>query len=115
VDDIAVTQCEGPGNLLIGKSRPAGIQAESLGQTVTFVGPDPDGDFAQMEGILTPDTWPAFAPELPDRMIYNIVYGKPQGDSDQKVFVMRGIANGLEVEMTFRHDDDHWKLVKLTN
>lgn len=89
------------------------FQAESLGQTVTFVGPDPDDDFAQMEGILTPDTWPAFAPELPDRMIYNIVYGKPQGDSDQKVFVMRGIANGLEVEMTFSRDGGQWRLVKL--
>jgi hypothetical protein len=90
-------------------------QAESLGETVQFVGPDPDDDFAQMEGILTPDTWPAFAPELPDRMIYNIVYGRPSAPSDKKIFVMRGIANGLELEMTFRQQDGRWCLVKLVN
>jgi hypothetical protein len=66
-----------------------------------------------MEGILTPDTWPAFATELPDRMIYNVVYGKSQDRSDKKSFVMRGIANGQEVEMTFRRMEGRWKLVKL--
>ena len=89
------------------------FQTESLAQTVAFVGPDPDDDFAQMEGILTPDTWPAFAPELPDRMIYNVVYGKQEEDSDEKIFMMRGIANGMEVEMTFRRSDGQWKLVKM--
>ena len=91
------------------------FQAQSLGETVVFVGPDPDDDFAQMEGILTPDTWPAFAPELPDRMIYNIVYGKPVRNSEHKIFVMRGIANGLEVEMTFERTDGQWRLTKLVN
>ena len=91
------------------------FQTESLGETVQFVGPDPDDDFARMEGILTPDTWPAFAPDLPDRMIYNIVYGQPKGPSEKKIFVMRGIANGLEVEMTFRCVEGRWRLVKMTN
>jgi hypothetical protein len=91
------------------------FQTESLAETVRFVGPDPDDDFGRMEGYLTPDTWPAFAPELPDRMIYNIVYGKPKSHSDQRVFVMRGIANGLEMEMTFRCTEDRWQLVKMTN
>lgn len=89
------------------------FQIESLNETVTFVGPDPDDDFAQMEGILTPDTWLAFAPELPDRMIYNVVYGKQEEDSDQKIFVMRGIANGMELEMTFKRVGGRWKLVKM--
>ena len=91
------------------------FQMESLGETVQFVGPDPDDDFAQMEGILTPDTWPAFAPELPDRMIYNVVYGKTKDKGDQRIFVMRGIANGLELEMTFRNTDGRWRLVKLVD
>lgn len=91
------------------------FQTQSLNETVTFVGPDPDDDFAQMEGILTPDTWPAFAPELPDRMMYNIVYGKPAADTGRKVFVMRGIANGLEVEMTFAKKDGKWRLMKMVN
>jgi hypothetical protein len=91
------------------------FQIESLHETVEFVGPDPDDDFARMEGILTPDTWLAFAPELPDRMIYNVVYGMPKATTDKIIFVMRGIANGLEVEMTFRHREGRWQLVKLTN
>jgi hypothetical protein len=91
------------------------FQRSHLAGEVRFVGPDPDDDFAQMEGIVTPDTWPAFAPELPDRMIYNIVYGKPVRNSERKIFVMRGIANGLEVEMTFEHTDGKWLLKKLVN
>ena len=91
------------------------FQTESLGETVRFIGPDPDDDFARMEGILTPDTWPAFAPELPDRMIYNVVYGQPAKATDTKIFVMRGIANGLEAEMTFRRADGRWRLVKLVD
>ena len=91
------------------------FQTESLGETVRFVGPDPDDDFARMEGILTPDTWPVFAPDLPDRMIYNIVYGKPEKEADRKIFVMRGIANGFETEMTFHRVDGRWRLVKLVD
>jgi hypothetical protein len=67
-----------------------------------------------MEGIITPDTWPAFAPQLPKKMIYNIIYGVPQKESDQKIFVLRGIANGMEVELFFRHRDGKWRLTKMT-
>ena len=90
------------------------FQAESLGETVTFVGPDPDDDFARMEGILTPDTWPAFAPELPKRMIYNIIYGEPKDDTNKKILLMRGISNGQEIEITFKLQGGQWKLTKLT-
>ena len=90
------------------------FQAKSLGDTVTFVGPDPDDDFSRMEGVITADTWEAFAPELPTRMIYNIIYGKPRPEGNTKIFVLRGIANGMEMEMTFhRGGDGKWKLTKL--
>ena len=45
---------------------------------------------------------------------YSVVYGKPKRGSNQKIFVMRGIANGLEVEMTFKRKNGDWKLTKLT-
>ena len=90
------------------------FQKKSLANTVQFVGPDPDDDFNMMEGIITPDTWEAFAPELPPKMIYNIIYGKPIREGDSKVFVLRGIANGLELEMTFKRKNGDWKLTKLT-
>ena len=90
------------------------FQIESLDETVQFVGPDPDDDFEQMEGVITPDTWPAFAPEMPDRMIYNINYGENPGKSNTKIFVIRGISNGLEMEMTFRRKGGRWMLTRLT-
>ena len=90
------------------------FQNKSLGETVHFVGPDPDDDFNMMEGIITPDTWEAFAPELPTKMIYNITYGSPKHNDNSKIFVLRGIANGLEMEMTFHRQKGNWKLVKLT-
>ncbi len=90
------------------------FQGQSLEETVQFVGPDPDDDFQQMEGFLTPDTWPAFAPELPDNMLYNIVYGPRRPRTDNMIFMLRGIANGLELELTFKRHGDNWKLAKMT-
>ena len=90
------------------------FQQRHLAKTVSFVGPDPDDDFSQMEGIITADTWEAFAPKLPSQMIYNIVYGQPSREGNQMVFVMRGIANGLELEMVFRRSGNVWRLTKLT-
>jgi hypothetical protein len=91
------------------------FQSVSLINPVHFVGPDPDDDFSTMEGIITPDTWPAFAPKLPSGLIYNIIYGQHYRTSMQKIFVMRGIANGMEVELTFKKIGKHWKLAKLSN
>ena len=89
------------------------FQTESLNETIQFEGPDPDDDFSRMDGLISADTWEAFAPELPQKMIYNIVYGQPQKGSSRKLFVMRGIANGFELEMTFQRKDGKWKLTKL--
>jgi len=89
------------------------FQMEHIADEVQFVGPDPDDDFSQMEGIITPDTWEAFAPELPEKMIYNIIYGRPKKEADTKLFVLRGIANGLEVEMSFKRKEGKWILSKL--
>ncbi|MBQ7514567.1 MAG: DUF4348 domain-containing protein [Prevotella sp.] len=89
------------------------FQLKSLAETVHFVGPDPDDDFNTMEGIITPDTWPAFAPELPSDMIYNIIYGEPSKEQDTKIFLLRGIANGFEMELSFRRHHGHWRLTKL--
>lgn len=89
------------------------FQVKSLNTTVQFVGPDPDDDFSEMEGVITPDTWPAFAPDLPKDMIYNIVYGDEQKGGNTKIFVFRGIANGFEQELTFKVVGGKWKLVKI--
>ncbi|MDD6895121.1 MAG: DUF4348 domain-containing protein [Prevotellaceae bacterium] len=90
------------------------FQVESINDPLQFSGPDPDDEFSQMDGLLTPETWPAFAPELPKNAIYNIIYGDYNKQGDQKIFVIRGISNGLEMELTFKREGDSWKLTKLS-
>ena len=90
------------------------FQLESLNNPVMFTGPDPDDDFSTMTGEIAPETWSAFAPELPSGAIYNIMYGQKYTEGNQKIFVMRGIANGMEMELTFKKIDGEWKLTALS-
>lgn len=89
------------------------FQNRSLSDPVVFTGPDPDDDFSTMTGTIEPWQWPSFAPELPHGFIYNIIYGQKYTESSQKIFVLRGIANGLEMELTFKRTHGQWKLTKL--
>ena len=89
------------------------FQVKSLSETVDFVGPDPDDDFNMMEGVITPDTWEALAPTLPHKTLYNIIYGKPQPEGKQKIYLLRGVANGLEMELRFRKEGGKWLLKKM--
>ena len=90
------------------------FQQESINSPLTFVGPDPDDDFKNITGSLEPEQWSAFAPELPQGLLYNILYGQKYTESSQKIFLIRGIANGLETELTFKKKDGKWKLTKLS-
>ena len=90
------------------------FQVKSLNSAVKFVGPDPDDDFNMMEGLITPDTWEAFAPQLPSKTIYNIIYGEPKSVGSDKIFIMRGISNGLELELRFKKVGERWLLMKMT-
>ncbi len=91
------------------------FQQHSLNKEIAFSGPDPDDDFATMEGFITPDSWEAFAPELPHDSIYNIVYGQPNTHTKEKLFVICGIANGWETGLTFQQKRGKWKLTKIEN
>ena len=90
------------------------FQIEHIHDPVKFIGPDPDNDFSTMTGEIIPEQWPAFAPKFPQGMIYNIIYGQKYTESNQKVFVIRGIANGLEQEFTFRRIRGRWMLMKMS-
>lgn len=89
------------------------FQVKSLNETVQFVGPDPDDDFNMMEGVITPESWEAFAPTLPTKVLYNIVYGKPVAEGKDKIFLLRGVANGLEMELRFKKVGGKWLLMKM--
>ena len=89
-------------------------QIESMNDPVNTILPDPDDDFTMIEGDFHPDQWLEFCPmELPSEYIYNVIYGQTYSQANQKLFVIRGISNGLEVEMTFKNKGGNWKLTKI--
>lgn len=89
-------------------------QISHVSDVVQFTGPDPDDDFSTMEGVLTPETWPAFAPELPTHTLYNVIYGTPRHDGNRKILLFRGISNGLEMRLTFKREGGRWLLTSLS-
>lgn len=90
------------------------FQNKSLCESVKFITTDTDDDFNTMEGVITSESWPAFAPELPVDVIYNIIYSRTNPESKQKIFLLRGISNGLEVQLDFIFEQGRWKLAQLT-
>ncbi len=88
------------------------FQLMCLHNPLTFIGPDPDNDFESIEGSIAPETWPAFCPALlPKDVLYNIVYGNEKNiDTNTTIFVIRGIANGMEIRMTFGKEHGVWTL-----
>lgn len=90
------------------------FQQHSLCDPVIFTGPDPDDDFSTMTGEVMPEQWPMFAPWLPSGKIYNIVYGSvAYPKTNFRVFMLRGIANGMQMEMQFVKTGGKWKLKKI--
>ena len=89
------------------------FQIASVNDPLHFTGPNPDNNLENMDGILLPEQWPSFAPPLPSKLIYNIIYGKQTRGSNKKVFIIRGIANGQESELTFCKKGGKWKLTDL--
>ena len=90
------------------------FQVQSLSEPVKTTVPDPDDDFNMIDGEFYPEQWQDFQPPvLPKGYIYTIIYGQEYKQSKQKIFIIRGISNGLETEMTFQIKDGKWKLVKM--
>ena len=90
------------------------FQVQSLSEPVKTTVPDPDDDFNMIDGEFYPEQWQDFQPPvLPKGHIYTIIYGQEYKQSKQKIFIIRGISNGLETEMTFQIKDGKWTLVKM--
>ncbi len=94
-------------------SRDSAFQVASMADEVEFTAPDPDNEFSNIDGIMMPQQWPDFKPAIiPRDKIYNIVYGQKCTSKKRKLFVIRGISNSLEIEMSFRKNGNRWTLVK---
>ena len=90
------------------------FQQQRIHDPVEAVLPDPDDDYGMMEGEFHPEQWDEFKPYfLPSDTIYNVIYGQKYRRSKQKLFIIRGLANGFETEMTFKQMDGKWMLVKI--
>lgn len=91
------------------------FQQQSIADEVRFTAPDPNDDFSSISGIMMPQQWPDFKPSfIPSGTIYNILYGQTYKQSSRRTFLIRGIANGLEIEMCFRKMSGAWWLVKFS-
>ena len=86
---------------------------KSLDEFVVMTAPDSDDEeFNDLTGSIMPDQWPAFKPEvIPSGVVYCVNYGQHYSDASRKVMIVRGVANGLSIEMDFRRKGDSWKLV----
>ena len=92
-------------------STDSAFQAESLAESIAFSGPDPDDEYKDLHTNITPDDWWYYGPtDLPQGIIYNIIYGEKAAVGKKKYFLLRGIANGQEMEMTFQRVGEDWKL-----
>ena len=85
----------------IGQSSGTEDNNTAVSEPVKTTVPDPDDDFKMIDGEFYPDQWQDFQPPvLPKGFIYTIIYGQEYKQSKQKIFIIRGISNGLETEMT---------------
>lgn len=97
-------------------STDSAFQMRSMNDKVVFTAPDPDDDFNTITGTIIPEQWPGFKPPIiPKGMIYNVLYGQKYVAGKQKIFVVRGIANDLEIEMVFQLKKNGWKLMKFNS
>lgn len=97
-------------------SRDSAFQVQSMADEVEFTAPDPNDDFASINGVIMPQQWPDFKPSLiPRDEIYNIIYGQRYTEASRKIFVIRGISNSLEIELSFKKIGGEWKLVKFNS
>lgn len=91
------------------------FQTESLGDFVLMTAPDSDDDFSEVTGSISPEQWPAFKPAIiPSGVVYFVDYGQHCSSDERKVLIVRGVANGLNIEMSFERNDGRWCLVKLS-
>ena len=60
------------------------------------------------------ESWAEYLPEVPGEKIYNILYGQHNNAGSEKIFLFKGIANGLETQLKFHNQGGEWKLVEIS-
>lgn len=89
------------------------FQMQSISDPLQFTGPNPDDSQDNIDGIITAEQWPVFAPQLPRDVLYNIVYGNFIPHGRQRVMLICNVASEYGSELTFAHHAKGWKLDKI--
>lgn len=89
--------------------------SKNVRNPLQYYGPDPEGDESKYVTMHIPaESWAEYLPEIPDEQIYNILYGQQNGKGSEKIFLFKGIANGLETQLKFHNTGGEWKLVSIS-
>ncbi|WP_311560900.1 DUF4348 domain-containing protein [Prevotella bivia] len=79
-----------------------------------YKGSDPNGEETNIINTTIPaEEWSTFLPEIPNNVIFNILYGQKYKPGKEKILTFRGLANGLETELIFQNNGKKWQLVKI--
>lgn len=92
-----------------------GYQMSHVKNPLNYYGPDPEDDESSknVSRKIPAASWAEFIPEIPKDQIYNILYGQKYGEGNEKIFLFKGVSNGLETQLHFRRNGSNWKLVKI--
>ena len=91
------------------------FQRRHVSNNLRFVSTDEDGEDEPIVGFIDVDQWFEFAPELPRDVLTNIRYGQDYSNLRRVIMQMRGISNGLEIQLSFVRDNGTWRLVGYEN
>lgn len=81
---------------------------------LSYKGADPNGEETNIiNTTIAADEWNTFLPEIPNDVIYNILYGQRYKPGNKKILAFRGLANGLETDLIFHYNGKKWQLVKI--
>ena len=91
------------------------FQMSHVKNPLDYYGPDPDDDESpkNVKRKIPAASWLEFIPEVPKGQIYNILYGQKYGEGNQKIFLFKGVSNGLETQLHFKKQGGNWQLVKI--
>lgn len=92
------------------------FQMKNVKSPLPYYGPDPNGEEEDkyINTKIPASTWTEYVPEIPKDQIYNILYGQKYEEGNEKIFLFKGIANGLETELKFKKQGGRWMLVKMS-
>jgi putative lipoprotein len=71
--------------------------------------------FDPIDGVITPEQWEDFGPQLPTTQITNILYGQTYLNSNVRLLTLSSISGGMNCTLTFKKQKGEWMLVKLEN